>query len=491
MQRPAAPGARSGPPNPFAAREYGHLERVSDRVYIWRNIVNSGVFVGDDAIAIVDTQVNQALARRLLVAVQQAFTKPIRWAINTHYHWDHTNGNAVFKAAGATLVTSRRTAAAMVERAPRQKGFLSSRGFDLGPDPLPPDLFAEDLPTIDLGGLRLALAHGHDAETADPTLVWCEQERVLAAGDTVMTGSFPIFGQPSQREGLEDDAWLHALAEVRGFQPAAVLPGHGPVAHAAELALLERICRYFLDQVRVHHAAGRSLGETIAVMEDEMPAWITRLPLIWGTPRYAILRVWAGLQDLGQPGWQHVKPSAIPRDPAAAAVRAPSGGLAAWQEAVAQASEGGDLAQAVSLAEAAVAALPTEPGVHVLLAATLIAASRGIESVLEKGDCFDAARTAIARALEIRPGFGPALLQEGQFLVMMAYRNGDDPHRGSERLDQAAADPGLTARQRAEVAFYRGIAARAQGDETGAKARFAEALACDSSYKPAFLAGLG
>ena len=100
------------------------------------------------------------------------------------------------------------------------------------------------------GGLSLELRLGHDAETADPTLVWCPEERVLAAGDTVMTGSFPIFGQPSQREGLENPAWVKALDQVRALQPLHTSPGHGPVAHEAELLMLERICRYFLDEVK-------------------------------------------------------------------------------------------------------------------------------------------------------------------------------------------------------------------------------------------------
>lgn len=477
--------------NPFAPREYGHLEALTGNALIWRNIVNSTVFVGSRGLAVVDTQVNHALARRLLARLRSEFPgKPVLYAVNTHYHWDHTSGNAVFKAAGATLVASRRTAAAMVERAPRQKGFLASRGFELGPDPLQPDVFSDDLPELDLGGTTLELHPGRDAETADPTLVWCPQQRVLAAGDTVMTGSFPIFGQPSQREGLEDAAWLAALDQVRGFAAEHVSPGHGPVAHAAELATLERICRYFLDEVRRHHAAGLGLAETIRVMEDDMPAWITRIPEVWGTPRYAILRAWAGLADLGQPGWQHVKPSAIPR--AATPVRAPERNqLEAWSGLVAQASEGGDIAQAVSLAEAATAALPADPGAWTLLGATLIAASRGIASVLEKGDCFDAARQAIERALELAPGYGPALLQLGQFHTMMAYRNGDDPDRGEALLERAAADPTLSGRHRAEVAFYRGIAARARGDEPGAKARFGEALAADPSFKPALIAQMG
>ncbi len=478
--------------NPFAPRTYGSYEPLSERAGIWRNIVNTTVFIGERGLAIVDTQVNHALARRVLATLKERWpSKPLLYAINTHYHWDHTNGNEVFKQAGATLVASRRTAKAMIERAPRQKGFLSGRGFELGPDPLQPDVFAEDVKRLDLGGLSLELKLGHDAETADPTLVWCPEERVLVAGDTVMTGSFPIFGQPSQREGLENDGWIKAIGEVRGFQPLHVSPGHGPVAREAELALLERICRYFLDEVKRHHAAGHSLEQTMREMEDNMPAWITRIPEVWGTPRYAILRAWAGVADLGQPGWQHVKPTAIPRSGGAAPSDNSAKDIAAFEEAVAQANEGGDAGQAVVWAEAASVALPNAPGAWTLLAATYISASRGIASVLEKGDCFDAARTAVEHALAIDPGYGPALLQHGQFHTMMAFRNGDDPGRGEALLERAAADARLTPRQRAEIAFYRGIAERARGNEPQAKQWFGRALAADQTYKPAIMAQMG
>jgi len=472
------------PPNPFAPRTYGTLEAVTDRVHCWRNIVNSAVFVGDRGVAVVDTQVNTSSARRLCAEVQRAFNKPILYAINTHYHWDHAAGNAVFKAAGAQLVASQRTARALRERMPRQKDFLASRGFELGDDPLLPDIFAEATPEIDLGNLRLHLSLGHDAETADPTLVWCPQEKILAAGDTVMTGSFPIFGQPSQREGLENEDWIAALDEVRAFGATAVIPGHGPVAHEAELQQFERIMRYFLDEVRRHHQAGHDLAATIRTMEDDLPAWITRIPEVWGTPRYAILRVWAGLQASDEPGFHHFKPTAIPRtpiDPPAVDDRQ------AWEDMIAHCAEGGDVGQAVDLAEAACARFPAQPWAHVALARTMIAASRGIASVLEKGDCFHRARTAIATALRLQPGYGPAWLQEGQFLTMMAFRNGEDPDRGEAALTQAAAGT-LSVRERAEVAFYQGIAARARGDETAAKAGFAAATRADPGFMPAMLA---
>ena len=91
--------------NPYAPRAYGSLEKVTDRVYLFRNIVNSSIVIGDNGVAVIDTQVNQPMARRLLQAVRTVTEKPILYTINTHYHWDHTNGNIIFHAEGATILS--------------------------------------------------------------------------------------------------------------------------------------------------------------------------------------------------------------------------------------------------------------------------------------------------------------------------------------------------------------------------------------------------
>src|SRR5580704_10109983 len=184
--------------NPFGPRTYGKLEPVSPRVFIFRNIVNSALVVGERGAAVIDTQVNRASARRLLGLIRETIgpDKPLLYSINTHYHWDHTNGNEVFRQAGATLVSGARTKRYMVERAPRQKAFLASRGFALGEDPALPEVTFEGSLELDLGGQRLRLTAMGDAETDDATTVHLPDEGLVCAGDTVMTGSFPIFGQP-------------------------------------------------------------------------------------------------------------------------------------------------------------------------------------------------------------------------------------------------------------------------------------------------------
>ena len=113
--------------NPFAPRRYGELQKVTDRVYILRNITNSSFVIGDRSVAVIDTQVNAPSAAELLRLLRTVTDKPIEVVINTHYHWDHTNGNALFKKEGAAIVSSALTRDFMVARAPRQKEFLSGR----------------------------------------------------------------------------------------------------------------------------------------------------------------------------------------------------------------------------------------------------------------------------------------------------------------------------------------------------------------------------
>src|SRR5262245_30341690 len=207
--------------NPFAPRTYGTLARVTERVYLFRNIVNSVIVLGDDAVAVIDTQVNAPMAERLVQQVRTLSGKPLRYAINTHYHWDHTAGNHVCKRAGATVVSSALTRTFMATRSARQQVFLASRGFELGTAPYLADATFTEPHTLDLGNQRLCLMHLGKAESDDALVIHLPQEGCVIAGDTVMTGSFPMFGQPVMNEGLMGtSAWLETLQAISVSSPS-------------------------------------------------------------------------------------------------------------------------------------------------------------------------------------------------------------------------------------------------------------------------------
>ena len=480
----------TNPENPFAPRVYGQLVQVTDRVYLFRNIVNSSIIIGDDACAIVDTQVNLPMARRLLDSVRDLTDKPLRYAINTHYHWDHTNGNRIFREAGATIVARRMTVEFMEYRAPRQKAFLASRGFPLGEDPTLPEHIFEGDTELDLGGQPLRLLHLGAAETDDATAIHLPAENIAISGDTVMTGSFPIFGQPVMNEGLMDDhSWIDTVKEIQKLEPKTVLPGHGPAAQEKQLQLLIEIESYFIEEVRKRYNQGMSLDELLADLEPQLPEWIARIPVVWGTPRYAILRVYRGLVEDPELGWQHIKPSAIPTaSPEAVSEKAEIlKELNDFIQAADEAEEGGDSGLAIALLREATARFSGDPASHVAFADLLIRGSRSADSVLEKGDFFQAARKAASRALVVDPQYGPAHLFEGQFWVMMSYRNGDDPAHGVASIKKALEN-GMDNQGQAQAYFFLGMAERCLGREAEAKGLFGKALELNPAYPQAALA---
>ena len=478
--------------NPFAPRQYGQLVKVTERVYLFRNIVNSSIIIGDKGVAIIDTQVNQTMARRLLQAVRTMTDKPILYAINTHYHWDHTNGNTIFHQAGATVVAREMTKDFMVNRAPRQEAFLRSRGFTLGDAPfLPQQTFTYET-ELDLGNQHLHLVHLGKAETDDATAIRIPAEECIVSGDTVMTGSFPIFGQPVMNEGLmANHDWMNTIQELRTYNPKHVLPGHGPLAHDAEIDLLLQIEAYFLTEVRKRVEQGMSLNALLAEMESNLPDWIRDIAEVWGTPRYAILRVYRGLIDDPEPGWQHLKPSAIPTTDAESLRQRTQelANLEAYLETAEEVAEGNDFGLAIAILKTATEKYPNLPDAWTAYANLLTQASRTVSSVLEKGDFFAEAKNALDIALELEPDYAPAHLLRGYNHILSAYRNGDDTKTGLESIYKALVT-GIQGTHLAQAYFSIGIAHRVNGDETLAKEAFAKAIAADARFMPAQLANM-
>lgn len=469
------------------------MEKVTDRVYLFRNITNSSFVVGARGVAVIDTQVNAPSAAELLRFVRSVTDKPVIYVVNTHYHWDHTNGNAIFKAEGAEIVSSKLTCEFMVRRAPRQKEFLAGRGFELGRDPLLPETTFEGERLLDLGDLSLRLFFAGRAETDDATAVHVPAENVLMSGDTVMTGSFPIFGQPVWDEGLQGDRqWIETIQNLMALGPSCVLPGHGPLAREAEIDKLIRIEEFFIAEVGTRVKKGLSLEEILSEVEAKLPDWIRAIPVVWGTPRYAILRVWRGLTrkpgDAGE-GWQRDKPSAIPGAEASRLERAVAGKETPgdYLEMASEAKEGGDAGLRLSILKKSTELFPGSPEALIAYAEALVEESRAQDSVLEKGDFFQEARAAWDKALGLRPDHAGALLGKGRYLVMMAYRGGDDPRTGMMLLEKVVQLVSA-GRLRAEAEFYLGMGRRRLGEETEAKDKFRKALGYDPAFAPARLA---
>ncbi len=477
----------TGIQNPFGKLQYGALKPVTKSCYIFRNVVNSALIVTADGLVVVDTQITAMMATRFLRAIRALTTAPIRYVINTHYHWDHWAGNDVFKATGATLVSGGLTREFMQRRSRRQRAFLRSRGFAVpDQDPALPEETFEHERVLRLGGFPIHLIFLGRAETDDPTAVYLPTEDCVVSGDTLMTGSFPILGQPVMAEGMsEDRAWIATLRKMRALNPKVIVPGHGPLGGVQDIDFFIKLQTYFLDRVQPLVEEGRSVDEIIRIVETSLPEAYATLPQVWGTPRYAVLRAIRGLA-----GWQQMKPSAIPR-PDPEALRGAVSELVRQPDAFIQAAvqcEGENrLALALGIIEEGCRAFPKEAALWVERGRLHLKASRMVGSVLERADFFAEVCRSAEQALTLDPQYGPALILLGSYHAMGAYRNGDDPSEAMGLLKKALATP-LSDADEAKAQFFLGICYRSLEREDEAMVQFRKARELDPSYLPVVMA---
>jgi glyoxylase-like metal-dependent hydrolase (beta-lactamase superfamily II) len=199
--------------------------------------INVGIVIGDDGVLVVDTRASHLEADELRSDLSTLSKKPVRWVVDTHWHWDHTFGNARFPEAeiwGHALCRK-----AMVERGESMKddaaAWLPDRLAELTEVVItPPTKVFDDATKIDLGGPTATMRY-HGLGHTDADIVVTVGE-VSFLGDLVEEGAPPVFddGYP-----LSWPATLRSALEVGSD---TIVPGHGDVLDgAAAQAQLQEI----------------------------------------------------------------------------------------------------------------------------------------------------------------------------------------------------------------------------------------------------------
>lgn len=182
---------------------------------------NAGALVGLEGTVVVDTVATVSRAARLRESVERIGAGPVRTLVNTHHHGDHTFGNDAF---GAVTIVAHR--AARTEMAASGLGLTALwPQVDWGAVRLAlPTLTFEGGLTLHVDDRPAELIHVGPAHTTNDVVVWLPGERVLFAGDVVMSG-----GTPFNLMGSISGA-LGAVEELRQLGPQTIVCGHGPVA---------------------------------------------------------------------------------------------------------------------------------------------------------------------------------------------------------------------------------------------------------------------
>src|SRR5713101_6294035 len=100
------------------------IKKVADGVHVavaapaYKVNCNTAIIESDDGVVIVDTHSKPSAARLIVQELPGLTTKPVRYVVNTHFHWDHWHGNEVYPAAypNAEIITNQITREAMATK---------------------------------------------------------------------------------------------------------------------------------------------------------------------------------------------------------------------------------------------------------------------------------------------------------------------------------------------------------------------------------------
>ena len=220
---------------------------------------NIGVLTGADGKLIIDSGYSGS-QKQIADARTSVSSDPIKHLINTHWHFDHTDGNEWMHSAGATIIAHENT-----------KKHLSTTtrvedwNFTFPPAPtgaLPTKVLTAD-ETLRINNATLALKPYEPAHTDGDISIYFAEADVLHTGDTWWNGYFPFIDYST---GGNIDGMIKAaeanLAMVT--DKTIVIPGHGPIGGKKELTEYRDVLVTIHDQVSALKKQGKSLDEVVA-----------------------------------------------------------------------------------------------------------------------------------------------------------------------------------------------------------------------------------
>jgi cyclase len=273
------------------------VKKVADGVWVavaapaYKVNCNTAIIENEDGVMVVDTHSKPSAARVIVERLREMTRKPVRYVVNTHFHWDHWHGNEVYPAAypSAEIVTNQITREAMVKKGlkriqdhvrtvpteiARLRAEVAAAPTSAQREKLQDDLRLAEaylaevtalkpaLPTIAFEQTmrlyrrdrEIQLLHLGRAHTEGDVFVYLPKEKVVITGDAVI-GWTPYMG-----DGYPED-WAGTLDRLAQLDFTHIIMGHGDVAGRDWLTTFRAYVADMVAAVRVEVATGATLDE--------------------------------------------------------------------------------------------------------------------------------------------------------------------------------------------------------------------------------------
>jgi len=246
-------------------------QKLSDSVYMLTGAGgNLGVSVGED-VFLIDDQF-APLTERIQAAIGKLTTRPIKFVLNTHWHFDHTGGNENLGKAGALIVAHEN-----VRKRMSVESFIEFLGMRFKAEPreaLPVVTFTRDV-TFHLNGDEIYVYHVPNAHTDGDAIVHFRKSDVFHMGDTFFNRLYPFIDTSSG--GRLDGVIAAADRVLQLAGPGTkIIPGHGPLASREDLRAYRDMLATVAGRIRNDLRAGR----TLAQVQESRPT--ADFDAVWG-----------------------------------------------------------------------------------------------------------------------------------------------------------------------------------------------------------------
>ncbi|WP_263367296.1 MBL fold metallo-hydrolase [Edaphobacter bradus] len=220
---------------------------------------NIAVLPGPEGKLLVDAGISTSKPQ-ITEALAAISPDPIQHLVNTHWHWDHTDGNLWMHAAGATIIAHERTRRRL--SSPQVIAAFNATFPALPADALPTKIFT-DTDTLTTNGATLLLSHYDPAHTDTDISVLFTDADVLHTGDTWFNGVYPFIDYST---GGHIDGMIRATQRnlATGTGSTIVIPGHGPVGDKDQLSQSLDMLTAIRDKVAALKKQGKTVDEAVA-----------------------------------------------------------------------------------------------------------------------------------------------------------------------------------------------------------------------------------
>jgi cyclase len=264
----AASGNPALQPNPTlpdqlrtaAATETIKVTKLTDTIFLLQGVGGNIVCqIGPDGKIVIDSQISTG-THHLLEALGKLDAKPVKLLINTHWHFDHTDGNAALHLEGAFIVAQDNTRARL--KSPQYMQVYDIH-FPAAPDAALPQLTFADTTTLWVNNDQLNLVYAPDAHTDSDIFIHFVKGNVIHAGDLWFNGMYPLIDLSSGGTINGMIKGVDAVLELADDH-TRIVPGHGALGDKTALGAYREMLVTVANRVEKLKAGGSTVDQAVA-----------------------------------------------------------------------------------------------------------------------------------------------------------------------------------------------------------------------------------